>query len=101
MVAVKDSLWMEAGDAVQGHPEGFGVSGLRTELLDGLLGRLRLVEEDEVAVVGQLLVRIEAETADVEGESGSGDLDAHVKIRARRQITDLGLVAPLEFPGHT
>ena len=92
---------MDGRNAVQRHPEGLGVAGLRAELLDGLLRRLRLVEEDEVPVVRQLLVGVEAEAADVEGESGPGDLHADVQIGARRQITDLGLVAALEFPGHT
>src|SRR5690606_4510728 len=38
--------------------------------------------------------------ADVEGQSGAGDLYAYVQIRARREVTDPGLVAALEFPGH-
>ncbi|KJY44212.1 hypothetical protein VR46_21770 [Streptomyces sp. NRRL S-444] len=88
-------------NAVQRHPEGLGVAGLRAELLNGLLRRLRLVVEDEVAVVRQLLVGVESEAADVEGESGAGDLDTHVQIGACRQIADLGLVTALEFPGHT
>lgn len=86
---------------VEGHPEGFAVTGLRAELLNGLFRRLRLVVEDEVTVVRQLLIRVEPETADVEGESGPGDRHAHVQVGARRQIADLGLVTSLEFPGHT
>ncbi len=88
------------GDAVESHAEGLGVTGLRPEQLDGLLGSLRLVEEDEVAVVGEPLVRVESETADVEGQSGRRDLHTDVQIGTRGEITDLGLVAALEFPGH-
>ncbi len=85
---------------VEGDAEGLGVTGLRAEELDGLLRRLRLVEEDEVPVVREPLVGVEAEAADVEGQSRSRDLHADVQIGAGGQITDPGLVAPLEFPGH-
>lgn len=88
-------------DLVEGDPERLAVTGLRAEQLEGLLGRLGLVEEDEVPVVGEPLVGVQAEAADVEGQAGPADLHADVQIRSRRQITDLGLVAPLEFPGHT
>ncbi|GAV46096.1 hypothetical protein Saa2_09096 [Streptomyces acidiscabies] len=87
-------------DTVQGHPEGFRVPGLLTEELDGLLGGLRLVEEDEVPVVREPFVGVQSEAADVEGQAGRRDLYPHVQIRPRRQIADLGLVAALEFPGH-
>ncbi|GAA4901528.1 hypothetical protein GCM10023237_21060 [Streptomyces coeruleoprunus] len=87
-------------DAVERDAEGLGVAGLRTEQLDGLLGGLRLVEEDEVPVVGEPLVGVEPEAADVEGQTGTRDLHAHVQIRPGSQITDPGLVAALEFPGH-
>lgn len=88
------------GDAVEGDAERLGVTGLGPEQLHGLLGSLRLVEEDEVAVVGEPLFRVESETADVEGQPGRRDLHAHVQIGSRGEITDLGLVAALEFPGH-
>jgi hypothetical protein len=68
--------------------------------LDGLLRGLRLVEEDEVPVVRQPFVGVEPEAADVEGQTGGGDLHAYVQIRARGQVTDPGLVAALELPGH-
>lgn len=87
-------------NAVQGDAERLGVTGLGAEELDRLLGRLRLVEEDEVTVVGQLLVRVEAEATDVEGQPGTTDLHPYVQIRPCGEITDLGLVAALEFPGH-
>ena len=83
MVAVKDSLLDLRRDPVERDAEGLGVTGLGAEELDGLLGRLRLVEEDEVPVVGELLVGVEAEAADVEGQSGAGDLHTYVQIRPR------------------
>lgn len=85
---------------VESDPEGLRVARLRAEELDGLLGGLRLVEEDEVLVVRQPFVGVQTEAADVEGESGAGDLYAYVQVRARGEVTDLGLVAALEFPGH-
>lgn len=87
-------------DPVEGDPEGLRVTRLRAEQLDGLLGGLRLVEEDEVPVVRKPFVGVQAEAADVEGESGAGDLHTYVQIGARGEVTDLGLVAALEFPGH-
>lgn len=87
-------------DAVERDAEGLGVTGLRTEELNGLLGRFRLIEEDEVPVVGELLMGVETEAADVESQPRGRDLHAYVQIRPWREITDLGLVAALEFPGH-
>ncbi len=86
---------------VEGDPERLRVARLRTELLDRLFGRFGLVEEDEVAVVREPFLGVEAERADVEGEAGPGDPHSHVQIGPRRQVTDPGLVATLEFPGHT
>lgn len=87
-------------NAVERDAEGLGVTGLRTEELNGLLGRFRLIEEDEVPVVGELLIGVEAEATDVESQPRGRDLHAYVQIRPWREITDLGLVAALEFPGH-
>ena len=72
----------------------------KAEELDGLLGGLRLVEEDEIAVVREPFVGVETEAADVEAQPWGGDLYPYVQIRARGEVTDLGLVAALEFPGH-
>lgn len=87
-------------DPVEGDPEGLRVARLRAEQLNGLLGGLRLIEEDEVPVVRQPFLGVQTEAADVEGESGAGDLHTYVQIGARGEVTDLGLVAALEFPGH-
>jgi hypothetical protein len=87
-------------DPVERDAEGLRVARLRTEKLDGLLGGLRLVEEDEEPVVRKLFVGVETEAADVEAQSGAGDLHTYVQIGARGEVTDLGLVAALEFPGH-
>ncbi len=87
-------------DAVQRDPEGLRVAGLRPQELNGLLGRLRLVVEDEVTVVREPFVGVQTEATDVEGQPGAGDLHAYVQIRARGEVTDPGLVAALEFPGH-
>lgn len=88
-------------DPVESDAEGLAVAGLRTEKLNRLLGRFRLVEEDEIPVVREPFVGIETEAADVEGQPGPRDLHAYVQIRARGEVTDPGLVAALEFPGHT
>lgn len=85
---------------VERHPEGLRIARLGAQELKGFLGGLRLVEEDEVAVVREPFVGVEAETADVEAQSGARDLHAYVQIRARGEVTDPGLVAALEFPGH-
>ncbi len=85
---------------VERDPERLRVARLGTEQLEGLLRRLRLVEEDEVPVVREPFLGVQAEAADVEGQSGAGDLHAYVQIGARREVTDPGLVAALEFPGH-
>ena len=45
----------EVGDLVEQHAERVGVTRLRAELAHRTLGRLRLVEEDEVPVVGELV----------------------------------------------
>ncbi len=87
-------------DPVERHTEGLRVARLGAEQLDGLLGGLRLVEEDEVPVVREPLLGVQTEAADVERQSGAGDLHAYVQIGARGEVTDLGLVAALEFPGH-
>lgn len=87
-------------NAVEGDAERLGVTGLRAQELNGLLRRFRLVEEDEIPVVRELFIGIEAEAADVERQAGACDLHTYVQIRPGREITDLGLVAALEFPGH-
>ncbi len=87
-------------DPVERDAEGLRVARLRAEKLDGLFGRLRLVEEDEVPVVRKPFVGVQTEAADVEAQSGAGDLHTYVQIGARGEVTDLGLVAALEFPGH-
>lgn len=87
-------------DPVERDAEGLRVTRLGAKELDGFFGGLRLVEEDEVPVVRKPFVGVQTEAADVEGQSGTGDLHTYVQIRARGEVTDPGLVAALEFPGH-
>ncbi len=86
---------------VEGDAERVRVTRLGTELLESLLGRLRLVVEDEVTVVREPFVRVEAETADVEDHSGPGDLHAHVQVGAQSEVAEPGLPAALEVGHHT
>jgi hypothetical protein len=87
--------------AVEGDPERLGVARLGAQELEGLLGGLRLVVEDEVPVVGEPFVGVQAETADVEAQSGPGDLHAHVQIGTLCQVAEPGLLAPLKVSHHT
>lgn len=101
MVAVNDSFWMCGGMLSSVTRKDSVSPAWAPSCWIASSGRLGLVEEDEVTVVGEPLIAVEAEATDVEGQPGCGDLHADVQVPPRRQIADLGLLAALEFPGHT